>query len=212
VVRSELRAQLGVANEDWVWLSIGVQPRTKGFDRAIEALSRFPKAHLLIAGLKHTSDKAASAVGLARRLGVSSRVHWLGHREDIPSIMAASDLLLHLARYDTTGTSILEAVVNGLPTICTAACGYAAHVIAAQAGIVIEGRFGAASLDAALRVARSRLRSKFWSISGIEYGQINDLYDGRQRAADIIVATAVDRLDGHQLDYSTTSGRHACVG
>jgi UDP-glucose:(heptosyl)LPS alpha-1,3-glucosyltransferase len=195
-MRTQLRAQLGLSDDDWVWLAVGVQPRTKGFDRAIKALADFGKARLLVAGLGSADAKAAGMVRLARGLGVSSRVHWLGHREDVPGLMAAADLLLHLARYDTTGTAILEAVVNGLPTICTATCGYAAHVSAAQAGIVIGQNFRTVSLNAALRVSQSRLRARQWSKAGIEYGQINDLYDGRQQAAEFMIATAVDQADG----------------
>ena len=82
-VRQSLRATLGLADSDWVWLSIGVQPDTKGTDRAIKALARFPDAKLLIAGLNETNH---ASIGLARqtqRLGVAHRVKWLGHREDV---------------------------------------------------------------------------------------------------------------------------------
>ena len=65
-------------------------------------------------------------------LGLADRISFLGHREDIPELMAAADLLVHPARHDTTGTVILEAVVNGLPVITTSTCGYAHHVEAAR--------------------------------------------------------------------------------
>ena len=159
-VRPLLRATLGLADNDWVWLSIGVQPDTKGTDRAIKALARFPDAKLLIAGLNETNH---ASIGLARqtqRLGVAHRVKWLGHREDISELMAAADLLVHPARYDTTGTVILEAVINGLPVITTAACGYARHVDFAGAGIVVREPFDFRLFVAALDQARDPLHKR----------------------------------------------------
>src|SRR5215471_17469872 len=45
-MRAALRAELGFIPRDWVWIAIGVQPRTKGFDRTIRALREFPTAKL----------------------------------------------------------------------------------------------------------------------------------------------------------------------
>src|SRR6185312_3890766 len=122
--REILRAQLGYRDE-WVWLAIGVQPRVKGFDRVVKALVEFPQARLLIAGLSKKDKHFRRLAWLARRLGVLRRIDVIGHREDIVQLMSAADLLVHPARYDTAGMVILEAVVNGLPAIATAACGYA---------------------------------------------------------------------------------------
>jgi UDP-glucose:(heptosyl)LPS alpha-1,3-glucosyltransferase len=193
-VREAVRAALGVAATEPIWLAIGVQPRTKGFDRALSALREFPRARLLIAGLDETGTHAAAALAAqARRLGLSHRVAFLGHREDIPDLMAAADLLVHPARRDTTGTVILEAVVNGLPVITTAACGYAGHVAAAGAGAVIAEPFRMKALAAALRTAEDvALRSR-WSAAAEEYGAQPFLYEGRTRAAEIIMAMASER-------------------
>ena len=67
--------------------------------------------------------------------------------------MAAADLLVHPARHDTTGTVILEAIVNGLPVVTTSICGYPQHVDAAEAGIVINEPFGYNAFAAALSAA-----------------------------------------------------------
>ena len=107
--------------------------------------------------------------------------------------MAAADLLVHPARNDTTGTVILEAVVNGLPVIATAVCGYAAHVEAAEAGIVIDEPFAVKAYLAALAAAQDRERCARWSAAAMRYGEQPFLYEGRARAADIIVAAAAER-------------------
>jgi UDP-glucose:(heptosyl)LPS alpha-1,3-glucosyltransferase len=191
--RTEWRARLGLTDLDWVWIAVGVQPKTKGFDRAIRALRRFSDARLLIVGLDGKDSKSAPIHDLARRLGVLDQIKWLGHHEDIPQLMAAADLFVHPARYDTTGTVILEAIVNGLPVITTSACGYAKHVGTADAGIVIQDPFVQRIFYSALETARDLSCMARWSRSGALYGKSNSLYDGKDRAAALIVATGIEK-------------------
>lgn len=187
-VRQLLRTDLGVAATEVLWLAVGVQPRTKGFDRTIRALAAFPQARLVVAGLAADGTRSARALAaLARRLGVADRVAFLGHREDIPDLMAASDLLAHPARYDTTGTVILEAVVNGLPVVTTAACGYACHVADAGAGAVIAEPFRHGALVAALAGGHDAAVRARWSAAGVAYGSDPALYEGLTQAAEIIM-------------------------
>lgn len=190
--REKWRKQLGLTPQDWTWLSIGVQPKTKGIDRTIKALRRFPDAVLAIAGLDEHDEKAIGIRRLANRLGVSRRIKWLGHREDIPELMAAADVFLHPARYDTTGTVILESIVNGLPVITTSACGYAKHVRSADAGIVIQEPFRQRTLFAALETARDTACMARWSKFGREYGSQRSLYEGKNRATELIVARGLE--------------------
>jgi UDP-glucose:(heptosyl)LPS alpha-1,3-glucosyltransferase len=201
--RATWRQQLGLSENDRAWLSVGVHAHTKGFDRTIRALRRSPGARLFFVGVSKDDRRLAKFVRLAARLGVSDRIQYLGHREDVPELMAAADVLVHAARYDTTGTAILEAVVNGLPVITTAACGYARHVTAAGAGIVIQEPFDYPSFLAALELARDPAHRASWSHGGREYGKKNDLYSGLGRAAELIVGTAAER--------QTTDSRVACL-
>lgn len=193
-VRQTLRSQLGLANDDLVWMSICVQPLTKGIDRIIQALVKFPDAKLLIAGLNETNRVSAKLARLTRDLGVASRVKWLGHREDIPHLMAAADLMVHPARYDTTGTVILEAIINGLPVITTAACGYAHHVESADAGVVLREPFEFRLFLAALEEAQDPAVREAWSTAGKEYGHNPTLYQGRLRAAEAIAEAAHSKV------------------
>ena len=192
--RKKFRSILGLADNDWVWLAICVQPVTKGLDRVIRALPHFSDALLLIAGLEATEHKSVPIGRLARRLGVADQIKWLGHREDVPELMSAADVFVHPARNDTTGTVILESIVNGLPVVTMVNCGYAKHVAAAGAGIVLELPFRARSFIGSLDAARQRTCASRWSISARRYGQQNELYQGRGQAANIIVAAAEEKL------------------
>ncbi|NEW86358.1 glycosyltransferase [Rhodopseudomonas sp. WA056] len=189
--RERMRDELGVAGDATVWLAVAAHPLTKGLDRAVAALAGFPEARLVVAGVAEGSKQGRLMRRLAGAANVSDRIILLGMRRDIPELMAGADLLIHPARVDTTGTVILEAVVNGLPVIATAVCGYSVHVAAAQAGVVLPEPFGPGNLNEALRQASAPACRAEWSRNGAGYGAGHDLYSGLDRAADIMVgATA----------------------
>jgi UDP-glucose:(heptosyl)LPS alpha-1,3-glucosyltransferase len=196
VERGRKRAELGLAESDLALLWVAAQPKTKGLDRALAALAVTPDARLLIAGLGADERKSAPYARQAARLGVAARVDWLGMREDIPELMAAADLLVHPARYDTTGQVILEAVANGLPVIATAACGFAEHVAAADAGLVLPEPFEAGDLAAALRRARPRSQRDAWSRNALQYASGRNFTSGLAHAADLVERIAAARPSG----------------
>jgi UDP-glucose:(heptosyl)LPS alpha-1,3-glucosyltransferase len=122
-----------------------------------------------------------------RRFGTLNRVHLVGHREDVAALMAAADLFVHPARLETTGTVILEAVINGLPVVVTSICGYAEHVDRAKAGLVVPEPFTAQAFRIALANAGNPDEAAAWSENGRRYGARPDLYHGLDEAADFIL-------------------------
>ncbi len=191
--RTAARGKLALA-EGPVWLWLGLQAKTKGLDRVLQAMPAAQNARLLVCGLPLESRGGADALSLARRLGVEDRVRWLGFVSDaaLAEAMAAADLLVHPSRADVTGTVILEALASGLPVITTAVCGYGEHVVGADAGIVLPEPFQAADLDRALAAATPE-RLAAWSAKALAYAGRDALYSGLDRAADLILADAADR-------------------
>ena len=55
----------------------------------------------------------------AAALGVLDRVRFLGHREDVPGLMQAADLLLLPSRWEGMPYVVLEAAAAGLPIVAT---------------------------------------------------------------------------------------------
>jgi glycosyltransferase involved in cell wall biosynthesis len=84
-------------------------------------LAKQPKAILVLAGDGYLR---AHLEDLARNLGVSSRVLFLGERTDIFSLLAISDIFASPYQYDfgtkireTVGVAVLEAMAAGLPVV-----------------------------------------------------------------------------------------------
>ena len=187
------RRKLGLGKGP-VWLWMGLQAKTKGLDRALEALPACSNARLLVCGLDPTSRGGVDALRLATRLGVEDRVKWLGFVSSVElgEAMAAADLLVHPSRADVTGTVILEALASGLPVITTAICGYGEHVLAAGAGVVLPEPFQAPDLHRALAEAMPETLAT-WSANALGYAVRDELYSGLERAADLILADGYGR-------------------
>lgn len=188
--RAEMRNKLGLASSTLAWLFVAGFPETKGFDRIVAALPAFPHVKVLCAGFDLAEPKLSRLARQAARLGVEHQIVSLGRREDVPALMAACDLLVHPSRLDITGTVILEATVNGLPVVTTALCGYAPHVVAADAGIVVPEPFVQHAFAAALEQANDPARRARWSANAAGYGASHDLYSGLDRAADAVERAA----------------------
>lgn len=176
--RSRLRAICAISPQAPVFLALALMPQVKGLDRTIEALARISDAHILVAGVTTTDKRARAAAALADRLGVANRVHWLGYLNGGPlfEAMAASDLLAHPARTEVTGAVILEAIINGLPVVATSLCGFASHIVSANAGLTIDEPFSQSRYEAALGTVAGASASL--SGNGILYGQRENLFNG----------------------------------
>ena len=187
--RAALRAKLGLAETQMTWLWVGAQGHIKGLDRALTALASAPNTTLLVAGVAPNSPEATQAGRVLARKRGSAR--FLGFREDIPELMAAADVLVHPSRLDVTGQVILEAIVNGLPSVVTGVCGFADHVTKAGAGIVLAEPFTQEDLDAALARLRDPALAETMSAAGIRYGHETAPVSGLDEAADVIDGRAV---------------------
>ncbi len=63
------------------------------------------------------------AVGVARQLGISDRVRFLGNFQSVESILPLSDLIFQPSEHESFGLVPLEAMVAGVPVIATASGG-----------------------------------------------------------------------------------------
>jgi UDP-glucose:(heptosyl)LPS alpha-1,3-glucosyltransferase len=154
----------------------------KGVDRSILALASLPdhiriKTWLLVIG----GDKEGAMKKVAKKYGVEKQVIFTGSREDVPMLMHAADVMMHPARSELAGLVIMEAMVSGLPQIVTDHCGYAFHVKAANAGIVLDSPFNQAVLNSSLAQMLSDASRQEIAESAIRY---TELLQAQQSAAE----------------------------
>jgi glycosyltransferase involved in cell wall biosynthesis len=61
----------------------------------------------------------------ARARGLGERIQFLGFRKDVPTLMAAADLLVAPTRYEPYGMGVHEALCTGLPALVSKTAGVA---------------------------------------------------------------------------------------
>lgn len=132
--RPYARSELGVSDAAPLVLVAGLLNVAKGQDLALRALARpeLAEVELLIAGHGELLDELRL---LAAELGVQSRAHFLGWRDDLPRLMAGADALLLPSRWEGLPYVVLQAFAAGVPV--------AAARVDGVFELVEEGRTGA---------------------------------------------------------------------
>jgi UDP-glucose:(heptosyl)LPS alpha-1,3-glucosyltransferase len=188
-IRAAFRAEFGLADDDLLLLQIGSGFKTKGLDRSLQALAHLPadlrgRTRLIAIG----QDEPSQFKRMAAALGLAGQVDILAGRDDIPRFLLGADLLVHPAYNENTGTVLLEALVAGLPVLCSAVCGYAHYIDEAAGGRVIPEPFAQATLDALLReMLADREQRVVWQRNALAWAEHADIYSNAERAADIIL-------------------------
>lgn len=189
--RSQMRKELGIDADHRVVLMVGTGYQRKGVDRSIIALASLPstlrsQTRLLVVG----ENKLAPFQRLAKKCGVSGNVIFLGGRTDIPRFLSISEILLHPARIENTGTVLIEAMAAGLAVLATDICGYGFHIIQANAGELIPSPFEQQRLNRMLAAMLTSDKLATWQENGRNYIANTDVFSLPEKAADVIEQTA----------------------
>jgi starch synthase (maltosyl-transferring) len=113
-----VRGQLGIPPTRHLLVAPANIRFAKGQDVLFRALALLPDMDfaLLLAGQEERIGRRWR--GLANRLGVANRVHWLGFRSDLPRLLRAADVVVMASRREGLPLALLEALVLGaLPVV-----------------------------------------------------------------------------------------------
>lgn len=133
-----LREALGLSDSDVVITCIGRLVDLKNHHLLLRAFSRLDpglSARLLIVGEGPLREQLEQR---ATELGVAARVRFLGQRNDIPELLAASDLFALASDTEGLSCSVLEAMSAGLPAVVTAVGGNPELVVDGLTGLLVE--------------------------------------------------------------------------
>lgn len=179
------RQQFNLPADARIILTVGSAFLRKGVDRVIDALASLP-AELqqntwLIAIGEYESSSNLPAY--CEKQQIAHRCIQAGGRNDIAELMLGADLLAHPARSELAGIVIMEAMTAGLPILLTSECGYAPHVLKANAGRVLDSPFQQDEMNLALADMLTSDQLVLWKTNGIAYvKQINDTSSDAQEA------------------------------
>lgn len=197
-MRQRLRQEFGFGEDDYVLLMVGSGFRTKGLDRAIDAVAALPaavrtKTRLVAVG----QDNPKVFNRLVMERGLKANVRISAGRDDIPQLMQGADLLIHPARRELAGHVLLEAMASGLAVLATEVCGYSSHIEKARAGRLVKSPFQQASLNACLAEMLDSEERQIWSQNGYQYAQAL-IADNDGSAEAKILLTLAERKRQHK--------------
>jgi glycosyltransferase involved in cell wall biosynthesis len=136
--REVVRAELGLAAEDFAILTLAALVPRKGVDLLLGALAvlrRGPgRAVLLVAG---EGPARGELERLAQTLGLAEHVRFLGQRADKAELLAACDVFALASRAEGLGVAALEAMAAGRAVVASHVGGLAEAVLEGETGLLV---------------------------------------------------------------------------
>ena len=116
--KRKLRSEKGFSQEETLLIYVAEMNENKNQSMLIRAMKKLTEDggnyRLLIVGADNISGKYVS---LASELGVSDRVDFLGHREDVCTLVQLSDIAVGSSLREGLPVNVMEAMACGLPVV-----------------------------------------------------------------------------------------------
>lgn len=196
--RRNFRNKYGISDDGFLILTVGSSFKTKGIDRAIKAIASLPEeirkhCHYIVIGRGDINKFQA----IADKAGIGNIITFTGGREDVASFYYAGNVLLHPARTETSGHSLLESMYCSLPVIVTEHCGYARYIKEADGGVICPDPFKQNQLNKILRdfLSNKDARQKYIQ-NCAKYTKSADIYS----MTDNVVKIILDRAEKNRSE------------
>jgi glycosyltransferase involved in cell wall biosynthesis len=111
-----LRATLGIPADAPLIGTLARLAKQKRLERLLDALELLPDVHCAIAGEGPHEQLLREH---AATVGVQTRVHWLGHREDVATVLQDLDVFVLTSQTEGLSNAMLEALSLGVPVVST---------------------------------------------------------------------------------------------
>ena len=173
------RASFNIPEKAVIGVMVARLDDQKDQQTIINAAAKIGGLHILLAGDGKNRDTLHL---LSQQLKVEHRIHFLGYRGDIPSLLKLSDVYLHSSHHEGMSLAIVEALAAGVPVIASEVDGITEIIRHGKSGLLF--REGDAQ-DLALKIT-----------SVLENADLrNALQMGAfQRANDFSITTTVNRI------------------
>lgn len=134
--RKEIRAEMDLRNDDYVFLSVGELNKNKNHEMIIRAMPELPEnTKLLIAGVGSRMEEYHA---LINELGLERRVKLLGYRRDLNRVHHAVDSFVFPSLREGLGMSGLDALVDGLYVIGSKSTNMKDYLCDSSLGMLVD--------------------------------------------------------------------------
>jgi glycosyltransferase involved in cell wall biosynthesis len=136
--RKELFSHLSIPDNFKIITMVGRLMEQKNYPMLIQVAQKTKQMgltlHYIVAGTGVLLD---NLLEMARQLEVDDRVHFIGVRNDIPQILASSDIFLFTTNFEGFPNALLEAMAAKLPLVTTQFIGVDELVQDGRNGIIV---------------------------------------------------------------------------
>lgn len=133
--QSDIRAELGLSETDFLVLSVGELNENKNQQVIIRAIAQLndPNIHYLLCG---KGDRRDALEALTKELGIENNVHFLGYRKDVVDICHQCDVFAHASRREGISVASLEAMYCSLPLLMSTVRGSQDYLTDGESGFL----------------------------------------------------------------------------
>jgi glycosyltransferase involved in cell wall biosynthesis len=116
-----LRSNLGINKSETVITCVAELVPVKGHPYLLQAMADLPNAHLFLAGRPSDAIYTQQLHRQVEDLGISNQVHFLGKVDDVPALLAESDIFVlpTISKGEGCPIALLEAMACGKACLAT---------------------------------------------------------------------------------------------
>jgi len=196
----DLRSTLGFGRGDFLITEVGSICHRKGQDLLISACERIrgeiPNLKILFCGVEDDGEYKERLLRQIKEAGLEKDVKFLGVREDVPAIIAASDILCLPSRNEGFPRVLLEAMALGKPCVATDVGGTRELVEDRATGLLVEQEDAAALADTILRLYRDEALRRRIAYEGCK--RVREKFSSRKTAE--LISKIYSRLLGCDVE------------
>lgn len=166
--RNEFRKSLGLAEDDYVLVSVGELNKNKNTLMLVDVLNKIKneKVKYLICGEGPLKEEYEEKI---KEFGLEDRVRLLGFRRDIPNILNAADLYLMPSFREGLSKAMMEAMAYGLPVVGSKIRGNVDLIGENEGGILVAPDDEEAFTKAIEQLSQDKLLNTQYSERNLEF-------------------------------------------
>jgi glycosyltransferase involved in cell wall biosynthesis len=185
VDRLAIRRQLGLEQGDRVMAVVATFKRQKGHRYLIDAASlvvpQFPNLRILFIG---DGELREELLAQTRALGLERSIRFLGTRQDVPDLLAASDCFVLPSLWEGSPMALVEAMASGLPVIATEVSGTRQVIVPGESGLLVPPGDARQLASAMLSLLSAPEKAKSMGIAARQ--RVEKQFNARKQANDHI--------------------------
>jgi len=181
VDKARVKGQVGLDDTARLIAVVATLKEPKGHQYMVEAMativSQHPDVHTLFIGDGELREELQAQIA---RLNLRKHIHILGNRNDVPDLLAASELFVLPSLWEGLSMALLEAMAAGKPIVATAVSGTTQVMIPGETGLIVPPGDSQALADAIIYLLSNPAHAQAMGQAAKQYVEVH--YSAQKQA------------------------------